>query len=88
MQSRVCCLLADQASGEQGLPTRVFLWRLLGSPRITSTPLHSTLPPSLFPQSAFVCIYAKKRASDKPAAKEMLLEGTLTTPAALQAVEL
>lgn len=46
-------------------------------------------PPSLPPtQSAFVRIYAKKGASDKPAAKEVLLEGRHATPAALQAVEL
>lgn len=47
-------------------------------------PLRSTL----FTQSALVCIYAKKKASDKPGAKAVLLEGRHTTPRALQAAEL
>ncbi|XP_065535754.1 SUN domain-containing protein 3-like [Lathamus discolor] len=33
------------------------------------------IPPSIFTQSAFACSYAKKRASDSLAAKEMLLKG-------------
>ena len=42
--------------------------------------IQPSLPPSLFTQTAFVCIYAKKRASVNPAAKEMLLEGRHTIP--------